>query len=373
MKAKVFVERAGLTLLGATAAVLLAEIFLRIWTPSILAYKAVRIPHPDRHHALRPSSSYLEKTGEFKVEVRTNSLGLRDHEYVRGPDNTYGIIVLGDSFTEGAGVPVESCFVQRLERRLNASAVAGKTVEVFNFGVAGYSPLLEYLYLKEKGFRLHPHLVILAFDMTDVEEDMFYAEDAVLDSSGTPLGVVATQENPGGYNLIPRGRLKHFMQTHSYLYTLVVRTLSVIRIPTLDQGRRWYSHTVESSFQPWEKHLRRNEKHIKLISDVCKKRNISFILLGYPYGHQVSPKEWIEGRKLLGIKSEVYDPIVLDSLDSFAKENGISFLNMTDAFRLHSNGNLYYSVDVHWTSAGHAVAADTLFRFLIDKNLVETN
>src|SRR3989344_7830887 len=53
--------------------------------------------------------------------VKINSEGLRDYEYrIKKPDNTFRIVVLGDSMVFGYGLDLEDTFPKFLERKLNA-------------------------------------------------------------------------------------------------------------------------------------------------------------------------------------------------------------------------------------------------------------
>jgi hypothetical protein len=121
-------------------------------------------PNSDRGWALRPGASGIV-SAETRQVVRINSRGFRDEE--RGYDksvNTFRIAVLGNSWTEALQVPLEKTYTSILQQRLNeAACVAGKRVEVLNFGVAGYSTGQELLLLQQEVWNYHPDLVLLAF------------------------------------------------------------------------------------------------------------------------------------------------------------------------------------------------------------------
>jgi hypothetical protein len=360
--------------MGLVLGLLLAEVVLRIWTPSILANRAVRRSDPIYHHSLRPLSSYIERTPEYVVEMETNSIGLRGPEYVPGHEKEFKIVVLGDSFVEGFGVPIESCLVHRLEERLNSLENRAAKYVVFNFGVAGYSPLLEYLVLRDKALLLEPQLVVLCYDMSDVQEDVLYAEDAVFDSMGVPVRVNPTSPKFGSVGLFPRGALQTFLKDHSYLYSLLsayAQTLKphpLFELGNIHAGR--FMHTVDSTSERWDVHFRQSESYVKLIIEMLRQRNIPFALSVHPMGHQVNKIEWTEGRRIWGLESRVYNSAIMRSLELFAEHNSTPFLDMTETFRRRSRGDLYYPVDGHWTARGNQVAADTLFHFLLEHHLV---
>jgi hypothetical protein len=77
------------------------------------------IQHPLLFHQLKPGQTAL--THSFPV--KTNSYGLRDHEFPMTPDaETFRILCLGDSLTFGAGVRLEDTYPKQLESLLNSNS-----------------------------------------------------------------------------------------------------------------------------------------------------------------------------------------------------------------------------------------------------------
>lgn len=93
------------------------------------------------------------RTG-YTVEYRINSKGLRDEETsYEKPRDTFRIVLLGDSFTFGFGVPIEKHFSTLLEGYF-------ENVEVINMGIDAFGVDQELLYLRLEGFRYEPDLVL---------------------------------------------------------------------------------------------------------------------------------------------------------------------------------------------------------------------
>jgi len=90
--------------------------------------------------------------------------------------------MFGDSFTEGRGLVLEDTVAKRVEKMLNLGTCP-KTFAAIHAGVSSYSPILEYLLLKQVGLRLEPDLVVLNFDTTDVHDDWIRIALATLDSN----------------------------------------------------------------------------------------------------------------------------------------------------------------------------------------------
>lgn len=347
---------------------LAAEIALRLFTPEAISYRNVRVSDPVLHHRLRPSAKYTLRGPDFREEVKTNSLGMRDYEYAEPSGPETRILVLGDSYTEGYGVPAESCFVKILERKFNQESHAGVRTRVFNGGIAGYSPLLEFLYLKEVGLRLHPDLVVMCYDMTDVQEDAIYSESATFDSTGTPVRVSPSTPSFGRAGILPEGRLKTLLTEYSYVYltlkTYLSGTVAGGALDANDFRVNRYLHTVDSTGNRWEPLFERSQSYIALTDSLCRANRIAFLLSVHPTGHQVNSLEWAEGRKYWGLEARTYNSVIFRSLKSFAQRKGIPFVDMTDTFRRKSTGDLYFPNDGHWTPKGHRVVADTLYQFI---------
>ena len=102
------------------------------------------------------------------VEVRVNSLGMRDEEPLPGDDpRRVRIVVLGDSTTFGFGVANGQTYSDALEAFLNDHSKRDLVYEVLNMGVCGYSTLTESIVLEEKALALDPDLVIVGYNLND--------------------------------------------------------------------------------------------------------------------------------------------------------------------------------------------------------------
>jgi lysophospholipase L1-like esterase len=107
---------------------------------------------------------------EFTHFRRTNSLGLAEREINR--DKSPGevrIIALGDSFTEGMGVPYDESWVRVVENNL-AAKLPNRKITTINAGVSGSDVYFEYVLLRDKLLSLSPDLVIVAVNHSDVDD-----------------------------------------------------------------------------------------------------------------------------------------------------------------------------------------------------------
>lgn len=77
-----------------------------------------RIAHTIYDHSLRPNSAWTDRYGVYEAPYLSNSLGFRDGKIREVPmaSNRPRVVLIGDSFTDGVGVPWEETFAGRLEK-----------------------------------------------------------------------------------------------------------------------------------------------------------------------------------------------------------------------------------------------------------------
>ena len=139
---------------------LIFELFLRVIG---FTYPIFYEPDASRGYALRPGmEGWYRKEGEAFVSI--NSDGLRDREHSKEkPPGTLRVAVVGDSYAEAFQVSQGAAFWSVLERGLqDCPSLAGRRVEVINFGVSGYGTAQELLTLREKVWSYSPDVVLLA-------------------------------------------------------------------------------------------------------------------------------------------------------------------------------------------------------------------
>ncbi len=101
------------------------------------------------------------------VDVATNSEGHRDREIpVERQPGVGRIVMLGDSFIEGWGVPFEDTISKRLEKMFDQ---AGEKVEVMNTGVGNYNTIMEVEAFLTRDAKFKPDMVVLNYTFNDAE------------------------------------------------------------------------------------------------------------------------------------------------------------------------------------------------------------
>jgi hypothetical protein len=106
---------------------------------------------------------------EFRGDVAINSLGLRGPEVPVRTTSEQRVLFSGDSVVVGFEVDYEKTFVALLERMLRDRLHV--PVRTINAGVRGYGTDQDYLYFRERGWRLAPDLVVLFHSGNDPSDN----------------------------------------------------------------------------------------------------------------------------------------------------------------------------------------------------------
>jgi lysophospholipase L1-like esterase len=324
------------------------------------------------HHRLKPNTVSRFATESFDTEYRISSLGLRDKEYsVQKPANTFRILMLGDSYTEGYGVHEHETFSTRLEEMLQHRQGASK-FEVINCGVRGYSPLLEYLFLKNYGLQVNPDLVILFTDLNDESDDIKYTALARFDEKGIP---VAVSHEPEQLVLNgPMAAIKDWLKNNTWLYNFVYSRISQ-QIHVVRRERNFAAGDIHrddyamlrETYVDSDSNWKLTHKYLLLTRDLLKEKGIDFWISVYPYGLQIHPNEWNAGRILRRFKQDtVYSTRPQELVEQWARANDITTINLCPDFKERSKTlfPLYWDIDGHWRAAGHQIVADALYKRL---------
>jgi hypothetical protein len=124
------------------------------------------------HHGLRKNFQGTVSWGEEKHRLFTNDLGFKDAQSSVVPRQTdrRRVLFIGDSFTEGAGLPFEQTFVGMFRK-------AHPELDVLNAGVVSYSPKLFYYRLKYllEIERLRFDELIVFIDISDISDEIEYS------------------------------------------------------------------------------------------------------------------------------------------------------------------------------------------------------
>jgi len=374
----------ALSLLGVVLGLAVLELALRAlpWPER----KAHLVSDPARHHRLRPGWQGTVQGHPYRV----NALGLRDREVVTPkPAGTVRIVMLGDSFTEGGGLADADTVPRRVEAAL-APRCPG--VEVLNAGVASYSPIIAYLVLRDLGPIVRPDLVILNLDMTDVHDDLVRTALAELGPDGLPRRVPNDRRRETAMLLppaLPRAlRAVEDAARGLVLWQAVRRSSAGRRLfgdlnldePTLAArgllGDLRYDRLAITRDRPGPVEATAwaiTARYLAAIQGLAREHGAPFVVVTYPYPHQVATHESPDGRARFGIGPELYASArPFRTVEAIGTRHGFPVIALDETFRRRSSPAqpLFRRDDVHHTPAGARVMAEGVAAALLERALV---
>lgn len=297
----------------------------------------------------------------FGHTIRTNSVGMRDHDHsLEKSPGVYRILLLGDSFMEANQVKFEDAFASLLERQVGG--VTGRSIEVINASVSGWGTDDELMYLMREGLRYRPDLVLVGMtlhnDVQDNQDEEFHVfTDGHLKERPRP------EISLGDFAFL---QMKEFLASRSHLYQVLLR---VKRFSWVQQeGNRLSSHVASlikrqptpEVVQAWDmtQHLFRKMK----VESLKQGANVAVFLI--PLWIQVSEE------RLKGFLSEhqlLIEQIAIDQpqsrMKAIGQEEQIAIIDLLHDFQRAEKEDprkLYLLDDGHWTAEGHRLAASVV-------------
>jgi lysophospholipase L1-like esterase len=333
-----------LILLSLAVVVGLLEVGIRVYSSAFFPKMMELDPALGWRHARDQEKTFGNELGE-PVVVRQNRFGHRGAE--RGPEKSPGvrrILAIGDSFTEAVQVGEDEMFTTLLERRV-------PNLEVLNAGVGGYGTVQQYLYLQSEGLQFQPDTVLLMFYKNDLKDNCLtyspgFGPRPYAVMTGDEIEI-RTELDWSAFNRLSLPMpFSETLNMNSYLYNFLNTRLY----------QRIFANRVGAIA------LADNKK-----ANACGKRPIFFDVVS-----RMRDSVNAAGADFF----VVFIPTVLEAergtyelhgeLLSFCETAGLKCLSLVDSLHaaIRDGQSPYFIEDIHWTAAGHQVAADQLYDFL---------
>ena len=287
------------------------------------------------------------------MRVVMNGEGFFDSRHaVAKPPGKKRILFLGDSFTIGFGVSRGHRYTDRIQQ------ILGSGYEVINLGMWGWSTDQELLVLKEKGLKYSPDVVVLAMFLDDisnchlfsVNEGLFLKPKfSLVEGDRLELENVPVPDN----------------RTKSVLYDIMVTRFYRLR-NRLELGSEFERLGFLAVFDRSYAKKYRYTLPLRLVDEIhriLKAKQIQFLLVIIPYTDQFVAQRIYAGEKgYFGIPPERLDLLLPQKVVKlYCSEEGIPMLDLLPAFRAgYGREKLFFNRDLHWTDAGHSLAAKTI-------------
>jgi len=119
------------------------------------------------YHVYHCGDTVTVRAPEFSYLAKYNSLGFLGNEWQMQKDSSRKrVITLGDSFTEGDGAPMDSCYPALMQNML------GNKFEVLNAGVRGSDPVFGIKNFEDRLLPFQPDLIVQSVSENDLLFDM---------------------------------------------------------------------------------------------------------------------------------------------------------------------------------------------------------
>lgn len=268
----------------------------------------------------------LLNNGQESPLATINSLGLRGAAPQLGVRN---ILVLGDSFTFGAGVGDDETFSARLD------SVLGPSLSVINGGQPGYGVFQMEATLRRLVDTLNPELVIAVIWQGDFLRQPLSEEERA--------------------QLFRQQRISRILK-RSVLVTHMYRMLE--RLLLRMSGDRFVMHAGEGGKQtvdldPFLKGLEADQARLRAMHALAKRYGKGLVVVLWPKENFARVPE-----NEVGLAEKL-----TQQLEIFSHQSGIPFISVQDAMRAaEPNSILLIPGDWHPTPYAHCLAAEAIMK-----------
>jgi len=365
---KAFLQNLGIFLGSLLVFLLATEGFLRLFYPEALhihkrfpqgtyckrdpLFGWIGLPNVSAVLSPPPTARDMED-----MPVIMNGEGFLDDSHpVSRPPGVNSLLFLGDSFTIGLGIPRTERFTDLIKDDLQPGWA------VMNMAMWGYSTDQELLVLEEIGLEYAPDVVVLCMFLDDLFcNNLFSVNDGIYIKPRFSLSAdeeLALRNAPVPNN---HGR--------SALVNLILTRFYKLR-NRLGMGaefsRRGWISVYDTKYLAQDGY----QLTLRLVAEIhalAKTRGIDFLLVLIPDKDQVN-------EQLIAARGAGYYGIPPHRLDLhlpqkvvglFCEKLGIPLLDLLPAFtRYKGQEALFFEHDLHWTRAGHRLAAAQVLKRL---------
>lgn len=280
-------------------------------------------PHPTLFWELSPNILTV-RMGPAKV--LSNSHGFRSPEItMKKPQGQYRVMVLGDSSAFGHFVGNNETFGAVLVKMLRFK-YPGKDIRLINAAVLGYTTYQGATFMKERGWKFSPDLIIISFND---DPQMEWKQDVERVPQGLLLPVFRILYKSNIYLSLKKHLLNERMKKdHSF---------------TLQPDRDKEKNRVSPD------QLKTN---VSYILDEAKKRNIQAIIISMPL--QSAPYDIRNYRTIM---------------EESAKSRGYYFLDLLDEWEKYPPNEVFLDI-MHPTAKGHKIIAEDLYKIIEDNGII---
>lgn len=311
----------------------------------------------DTRLSFLPNRTRTYETDEFRITITTNAHGRRDAEWTKemfeDPDN---LVFIGDSFVLGSAVEEPNSIPARIQ---TLESAAGRTREVFNFGIPAASPREYMLNLKEAiGMGIRARTVVVGVFVGNDFDPNYLPRPETAQSSAEQRET----QHPG---LLAHSHLARFIRwrvAHSTRLVGLMLWLSDwtgIRLYTTPAAYIFFRQQTPDQVAAFRGML----GYIGEMDEICRANGRQLSVVIIPNKIQVENRESLTGDSY---EAEKPNRLILE----YCSEREISCLDLlpvlSGAYE-RSGEPLYFSIDRHLNERGYRIAAEAIHDFLVPR------
>lgn len=342
--------------LGFAISFLLAEIFLRFFSPyKIVTSIVVKDPIFGYLHKSNVTTQYLMDDRFFQIHI--NQQGLRQpNDIVEKSPDEFRILFLGDSTLFGWGVNYEDTFFAHLQKRVKV-AFPDKKITLLNAGHGGWGEQQMVAFFELRGINFSPDMVVLVMGPQDVEDNRqvpIYLENG----DDSELSALSVPKNIGN---------RSFFANHVPLYDWLSfnsMVLQLVRLPAIAVTQKygiaktklkfWLAgqglpSSIQPNISPTDPFEGFNitKKLFSKLNVMCSRNKISLLVTNIGHGSYTTGS-------FFGMEQK------------FFEKEKISYIDLLPILHPKLNANpeaIFRKNDTHYTEYGNELYANTLWPF----------
>jgi hypothetical protein len=358
---------------------LLAEILLRTWFNLFPPMNYNLLP-PDKaglhlfepaignaFYAVKPNYRQEFLRNEFRGEVSTNNIGLRETEDVHG--EAVDIAFIGDSYTFGWGVEAGERYSDRVRE-------AYPELNVLSYSYPnGHAPA-NYLAWLQARPELMPRILVLGlFAFNDLAGDT--ADAVVVEQNGriVSVGSRSLKVDADGF-IVDKAYTPPSVFSWPWFkrHTAIGRAVNVATHSLKAGGK---APAKPGEFKAidrgeWDETALEALDHVRRIDALARAQGSTLLVFYIPFPSYISESPVCIYTAKLCAQQARTNPLG-EALADWAAGEGMHYIDPVEYFRrLSARGEeLYYPYDGHWTPAGHAAAGRLIVDYLDESALLE--
>ena len=299
----------------------------------------IRVEHSTFHHNLAPNVTTKNAYWGHYYELCTDGHGFKSPCSQRSIDQKhYDIAFVGDSFTEGVGLPYENTFVGMFAKN-------NPKLKIANLGVVGTSPTIYFnkvKYYVEHGLRFDH--VIAFVDISDVRNEalLYFEENGI---------VVGRFGEPNRLKLALRD-----MFPHSYVLLKSIKDHVASPAVWDDPDGEWTYRPNSPNYGPKgvSYGVKKSMKKMTELYEYLKDHNIKLSVGVYPWMNQ------LKYDKATNLHQKQWQQFCRNRCEMFIDANKRFFDYLARFDFEKTAADLYIPGDIHFSTAGNELIYQAL-------------